>query len=247
MATCGSLWLRSTLLLALGVGCRSHVPKDRPGTAPPAPPAPPAPVVNIAVAKPLPPPDRDGDTIPDARDACPDEPEDLDQFEDDDGCVDRDNDGDNIPDAHEWKDGRWTNCDFRMADGIEVDCRNLPEDFDDNDDLDGCPEFVSYDGPAPLVTLHYRRPGRLSAAELAPLDQVARRLREEPELRAWIDAHVDRQRDQKATDARRDGARRARRARSRRRPPRAAWHGRSATCCSREQRSSRRDLPARRM
>jgi len=155
-------------------------------------------VVSIAVAKPLPPPDRDGDTIPDARDACPDEPEDLDQFEDDDGCVDRDNDGDNIPDAHEWKDGRWTNCDFRMADGIEVDCRNLPEDFDDNDDLDGCPEFVSYDGPAPLVTLHYRRPGRLSAAELAPLDQVARRLREEPELRAWIDAHVDRQRDQKA-------------------------------------------------
>ena len=140
-------------------------------------------------------PDRDGDTIPDARDACPDEPEDPDEFEDDDGCVDRDNDGDNILDAHEWKNGRWTNCDFRTHDGVDVDCRNMPEDFDDNDDLDGCPEFIECDWPPPLVTLRYRRPEKLSTAELAPLELVVLRLHDEPTLRLSINAHVDRQRD----------------------------------------------------
>lgn len=43
--------------------------------------------------------DRDGDGIPDARDRCPDAPEDCDGYEDDDGCPDDDNDGDRIPDV----------------------------------------------------------------------------------------------------------------------------------------------------
>src|SRR5581483_3594360 len=42
--------------------------------------------------------DTDGDGIPDAVDACPNEPEDKDGFEDEDGCPDPDNDGDGIPD-----------------------------------------------------------------------------------------------------------------------------------------------------
>ena len=43
--------------------------------------------------------DMDGDGIPDSRDECPRLPEDIDGFEDEDGCMDPDNDNDFIPDA----------------------------------------------------------------------------------------------------------------------------------------------------
>ncbi len=98
--------------------------------------------------------DRDGDGIPDSVDACPDDPEDKDGFQDEDGCPDKDNDGDGIPDAQdkcpnepEDKDG------FQDADGCpEADndhdgipdtldkCPNEPEDFDGFEDADGCPD-----------------------------------------------------------------------------------------------------------
>jgi len=66
--------------------------------------------------------DRDGDGIPDALDACPDEPEDKDGFQDEDGCPDPDNDRDGIPDA--------------------IDkCPNEPEDKDGFQDDDGCPDL----------------------------------------------------------------------------------------------------------
>ncbi len=99
--------------------------------------------------------DRDGDGIPDSRDACPDEPEDKDGFQDEDGCPDPDNDGDGIPDAldkcpndPEDKDG------FQDADGCPdrdndndgipdaIDkCPNDPEDKDGFEDADGCPDL----------------------------------------------------------------------------------------------------------
>jgi outer membrane protein OmpA-like peptidoglycan-associated protein len=99
--------------------------------------------------------DRDGDGIPDSVDACPDEPEDKDGFQDEDGCPDLDNDGDGIPDAidkcpnePEDKDG------FEDADGCPdpdndhdgildaVDkCPNDPEDKDGFEDADGCPDL----------------------------------------------------------------------------------------------------------
>jgi outer membrane protein OmpA-like peptidoglycan-associated protein len=67
------------------------------------------------------PSDRDRDGVKDADDPCPDDPEDLDGFEDDDGCPDLDNDGDGIAD---------------LDDG----CADLAEDFDGYDDEDGCPD-----------------------------------------------------------------------------------------------------------
>lgn len=72
--------------------------------------------------------DRDGDGIIDTEDACPDEPEDFDDFEDDDGCPDPDNDKDGILD-------------------VDDNCPNTPEDFDGYEDEDGCPEgtMVSLD------------------------------------------------------------------------------------------------------
>ena len=65
--------------------------------------------------------DRDHDGIPNKRDKCPDEPEDLDGYNDTDGCPDLDNDHDGIPDLH---DG----------------CPNKPEDLDGFQDDDGCPD-----------------------------------------------------------------------------------------------------------
>ena len=65
--------------------------------------------------------DRDGDGIPDDVDQCPRIPEDLDGFQDDDGCPDEDNDGDGITDKLD-------------------KCPNEPEDRDGFEDDDGCPD-----------------------------------------------------------------------------------------------------------
>jgi outer membrane protein OmpA-like peptidoglycan-associated protein len=65
--------------------------------------------------------DRDSDGIPDSVDACAEEAEDKDDFQDEDGCADADNDGDGIADADDA-------------------CSNEPEDRDGFQDSDGCPE-----------------------------------------------------------------------------------------------------------
>ncbi|HEU0032745.1 MAG TPA: OmpA family protein [Kofleriaceae bacterium] len=65
--------------------------------------------------------DKDRDGIPDSVDACPEEAEDKDGFQDEDGCVDADNDSDGLPDADD-------------------SCANEPEDKDGFQDGDGCPE-----------------------------------------------------------------------------------------------------------
>ena len=63
----------------------------------------------------------DGDGIPGLKDACPLEPEDLDNFEDQDGCPDPDNDRDGIPD-------------------VKDQCPNEPENYNGIEDADGCPD-----------------------------------------------------------------------------------------------------------
>lgn len=65
--------------------------------------------------------DRDHDTVPDARDACPDQPEDVDGHADEDGCPEPDNDGDGVLDSSDA-------------------CANVAEDRDGYADEDGCPE-----------------------------------------------------------------------------------------------------------
>lgn len=65
--------------------------------------------------------DRDNDGILDNDDACPDEPEDKDGFEDSDGCPDTDNDQDGILDADD-------------------KCPDDAEDKDGFEDEDGCPD-----------------------------------------------------------------------------------------------------------
>ena len=70
-------------------------PKANPATPPPIPPLEPAAFDQLAAAD----PDSDGDGIPRSADKCPDEPEDLDKFQDSDGCPDPDNDLDGVADA----------------------------------------------------------------------------------------------------------------------------------------------------
>lgn len=65
--------------------------------------------------------DSDRDGIPDGTDRCVNDPEDIDDFQDDDGCPENDNDVDGIPDAND-------------------DCPDDPEDDDGWLDNDGCPD-----------------------------------------------------------------------------------------------------------
>jgi outer membrane protein OmpA-like peptidoglycan-associated protein len=99
--------------------------------------------------------DDDRDGIKNDIDRCPKDAEDMDGYEDGDGCPDPDNDKDGIldkadtcPDKTEDRDG------FKDDDGcpdpdndgdgivdIQDQCPNVAEDFDGVDDKDGCPDY----------------------------------------------------------------------------------------------------------
>lgn len=93
-------------------------------------------------------PDTDFDGIPDKQDQCRDKPEDMDSFEDDDGCPDTDNDNDGLPDGRDECPNDSAFCDgcpVHDSDGDKIPddndkCPNRAEDFDGFQDDDGCPE-----------------------------------------------------------------------------------------------------------
>jgi OmpA-OmpF porin, OOP family len=97
------------------------------------------------------PKDRDGDGIKDPDDKCVDQPEDIDGFEDTDGCPEVDNDKDGILDAAdkcpiEFGPMQNLGCPVldKDGDGINDDkdkCPNEPEDKDKFQDEDGCPDL----------------------------------------------------------------------------------------------------------
>lgn len=78
-------------------------------------------VLGVSYRNPGGPPDTDLDGIVDPMDACVNDPEDMDSFEDVDGCPDPDNDQDGILD---------------VSDGCPLD----PEDKDNFEDENGCPD-----------------------------------------------------------------------------------------------------------
>ena len=57
--------------------------------------------------------DSDGDTIIDSEDDCVEEAEDVDEWQDEDGCPDPDNDGDGVPDEDD-------KCPFSLE--VQDDC-----------------------------------------------------------------------------------------------------------------------------
>jgi outer membrane protein OmpA-like peptidoglycan-associated protein len=123
--------------------------------------------------------DADGDGVPDGADSCPADPEDMDNFEDGDGCPDPDNDEDRIVDADD-------------------ECPNEPETYNGMDDLDGCPDeskvFVHVD---PVISvpevLHYDSGDPLIKSGWKPwLDQIAEVIIANPcILRVEVAAHTD--------------------------------------------------------
>ena len=98
--------------------------------------------------------DRDGDGLAGDDDKCPDEPEDLDGFQDGDGCPDFDNDGDGVPDDQDrcpdeaedvdgFQDGDGCPDSDNDTDGVpdaQDRCPDQPEDKDGFADDDGCPD-----------------------------------------------------------------------------------------------------------
>ena len=121
-------------------------------------------------------PDRDGDGIPDAQDACPDRPEDIDGFEDDDGCPDIDNDLDRVLD-------------------IADKCPNVRETYNGFEDDDGCPDTVPPEVDALRGTIEgltygegetiVRDPARVS------LKKIAKTMTTYPSIRVVLIGHTD--------------------------------------------------------
>ncbi len=95
--------------------------------------------------------DKDGDGILDDVDACPEEPEDIDLFEDEDGCPEPDNDKDTVLDVVDKcknTPGPVENegCPYGDRDGDAINdkadqCPDAPEDKDGDRDADGRPDL----------------------------------------------------------------------------------------------------------
>jgi outer membrane protein OmpA-like peptidoglycan-associated protein len=106
------------------------------------------------------PPDSDGDGVPDDRDACPQQPEDCDEVEDEDGCPDPDDDKDGILDI----------CDA---------CPNMP-----GPSPNGCPLITLQSDTIRIVQrIPFERGSDAPArASLPIIDEIATALFEHPEI-----------------------------------------------------------------
>jgi OmpA-OmpF porin, OOP family len=130
----------------------------------------------IRLAQGKPPPDRDGDGIPDAQDGCPDRPEDLDSFEDGDGCPDIDNDLDRVLD-------------------IADKCPSVSESYNGFDDDDGCPDTVPADVDALRGTvegLTYAEGETVARdAAMPAIRRIAKTMAAHPSIRVVLVGHTD--------------------------------------------------------
>lgn len=119
-------------------------------------------------------PDRDGLLEP--QDRCPAEAEDVDGFEDADGCPDPDNDADGVPDA---KDR----------------CPPQPETRNGFEDGDGCPDELppaleKFSGVIEGINFELGK-ALILRDSYAILDRAARVLKEFPEIRLEVSGHTD--------------------------------------------------------
>jgi outer membrane protein OmpA-like peptidoglycan-associated protein len=157
------------------------------------------------VAAPPPPSDRDGDGIVDDADRCPDEPETVNGFEDEDGCPESDRDGDGFYDTPDQDkcpdvpgvapDGCPSDRDGdRIYDNVDK-CPDDPETYNNYEDEDGCPDQL----PAPVAAFSGFIPGirfDFDSAQLRPdmletLDRAADTLKQYTDVRVDIYGHTD--------------------------------------------------------
>jgi outer membrane protein OmpA-like peptidoglycan-associated protein len=139
--------------------------------------------------------DSDDDGLANRKDECPQAPEDLDAFQDDDGCPDPDNDGDGVRDVI---DGHRDELGVVLSNGIG-DCANTPEDMDGDEDGDGCPEegLARIDrekGEIVLLDAVYFDYGEatIRSESFGLLNEVTALLRAHPELqKIEVQGHTD--------------------------------------------------------
>jgi outer membrane protein OmpA-like peptidoglycan-associated protein len=150
--------------------------------------------------------DADRDGIPDDVDQCPTLAEDMDGFMDADGCPDQDNDGDGIPDMNDdcpaqaedldgWQDSDGCPEIDNDGDGIldkDDKCPSVAETFNNYMDDDGCPDEGASRIPA-LAYINFKfNSAEISGADPVPiLDDIARILRENPDIKLKITGHTD--------------------------------------------------------
>ncbi len=147
-------------------------------------------------------PDVDGDGIPNELDGCPDDPEDLDLFEDENGCPDLDNDGDTVLDQDDIcplqpgpVDAGGCPVTDRDSDGISDDIDQCP-DVPGNPPM-GCPERVLVKVTKTQIEINEQINFELDKAIIAGdlsfqiLDQVAAVLTSRQELEILIEGHTD--------------------------------------------------------
>lgn len=154
--------------------------------------------------------DRDGDGISDSMDQCPDQPEDFDGFADNDGCPDPDNDGDGIGDAQDDCPNQAEDVDgFQDSDGCpdpdndgdgildrNDKCPNQAENFNNFEDTDGCPDSgasMAAPGIPALAYINFKfGTAEISGADPIPvLEDIARIMKERPDIRLKITGHTD--------------------------------------------------------
>src|SRR4051812_40050588 len=155
--------------------------------------------------------DRDGDGITNSLDACPDSPEDFDQFQDEDGCPDTDNDRDGIADAVDkcplvaedadgYQDEDGCPDPDNDADGIldvEDLCPNEKETLNGYADLDGCPDTEKIRVVGEKIVLDEQVLFQTNLSEIRPeshklLERLVKLLNEHPEYTSVsVDGHTD--------------------------------------------------------
>jgi len=125
--------------------------------------------------------DRDHDGIPDAQDACPDRAEDVDGFEDSDGCPDIDNDLDRVLD-------------------IADKCPNVAETYNGFEDEDGCPDTLPPDVDALRGTveglIYAEGETVVRDSALPSIRKIAKTMTASPSIRVRLIGHTD---DREAT------------------------------------------------
>ncbi len=150
--------------------------------------------------------DADRDGIPDDVDQCPTLAEDLDGFQDADGCPEGDNDGDGIPDINDdcpnqaedvdgWQDSDGCPDADNDGDGIldkDDKCPSVAETFNGFEDADGCPDESMPMIPV-LAYINFKfATAEISGADPIPvLEDVARIMRERPDMKLKITGHTD--------------------------------------------------------
>jgi outer membrane protein OmpA-like peptidoglycan-associated protein len=126
--------------------------------------------------------DADGDGIPDSKDRCPAEREDVDGYDDQDGCPEEDPDTD--------RDG--------IADGEDL-CPDAKETINGSEDDDGCPDsgdprVIYEDGQFKVLqTVEFEHgSAKLEKDSFSLLDQVALTIKANPQVeRVRVEGHTD--------------------------------------------------------